>query len=386
MKVLFLTSRVPFPLDKGDKLRAFYQIRELSKQHEVIVVSISEDDAPIFQLDAIKKFVSKLFLIRISPLERMTSLINALPSKMPFSVAAFYSKRIHNIIDTIYYNEKPDICFCQLTRMHPYTQNFSIPKVIDYMDAFGIGMMRRSHVVNAVKRNIYNLEGIRMMRYEKSIASDYQSRIIISDQDSEAIAVEDKFPIEVIPNGIDDVFFENMVSEKKYDLAFVGNMSYLPNIDAVEHLVLDIMPKLKHKNTTLLVAGVNPHPRIKKLASEHIFVSGWMEDIRQAYHSSRVFVAPINFGTGQQNKVLEAMAIRLPVVTTDSVNNAIKGRDGFHLMVANDDTSFAQKIDLLLSNEALMAEIGINASLFVREKYNWEEIGVRLNTIFAASI
>ncbi|MEZ4912042.1 MAG: glycosyltransferase [Saprospiraceae bacterium] len=385
MKILFLTSRVPYPLDKGDKLRAFYQIRELSKYHEVILVSISEDDTPIFQLKELNTYATKLFLIRITPFERFFSLIRAFTTKLPFSIAWFYSKRIHNLIDTIYYNENPDICFCQLTRMAPYTQNIIIPKAIDYMDAFGIGMLKRSKVVGFLKRYIYTAEAARMLEYEKKIAPEYAHRFIISEQDKIALELPSNVPVQIIPNGIDDIFFENIEEDKIFDLAFVGNMSYLPNIDAVEHLVYHILPKIMYKNITLLVAGVNPHPRIKQLHSNNVIVSGWMNDIRQAYHRSKVFVAPINFGTGQQNKVLEAMAIQLPVVTTESVNNAIGGLDGFHLMVANDDKSFAQKIDLLLSDEALRKKLGKNASQYVKEKYNWEEIGVRLNSIFAAS-
>lgn len=386
MKILFLTSRLPYPLNKGDKLRAYYQIREISKFHDVILVSISEDDTSTLHISHLQKYARKVFVIRIKPFERYCSLIKIINSEIPLSVAWFYSKRIQIAINKIIEEEKPNLIFCQLTRMHPYLKSLNYPKVIDYMDAFGVGMQRRSHIVDIFSKQIYKLEGKRMANYETDIAKYYDRLLIISDQDKSMLALPTGIKVDVVPNGVDEKFFDFKPSNKIYDIVFVGNMSYLPNINAAEFIVHQILPILDQKNVKILFAGVDPDERVKRLASDHVTVSGYVDDIREAYVSGKIFVAPLFYGTGQQNKILEAMALKLPCVTTTAVNNAIYASNGEQIFVANDAQSFATNINKLLSDKNLRDNIGNNASLFVKENYQWEEIGHKLNRIFAQII
>lgn len=387
MKILFLTSRLPYPLNKGDKLRAYYQIREISKFHDVILVSISEDDTSTLHISHLQKYTRKVFVIRIRPFERYCSLIKSLNSEIPLSVAWFYSKRIQIAINKIIEDEKPNLIFCQLTRMHPYLKSHNnTPKVIDYMDAFGVGMQRRSHIVDIFNKQIYKLEGKRMTNYETDVAKYYDRLLIISDQDKSMLALPTGLKVDVVPNGVDQKFFEIKPSKKFYDIVFVGNMSYLPNINAAEYIVHQILPILDQKNTKVLFAGVDPDERVKRLSNDHVTVSGYVDDIREAYVSGKIFVAPLFYGTGQQNKILEAMALKLPCVTTTAVNNAINASNGEQIFLADDAKSFSTIINKLLTDHDSRNKIGENASLFVKENYQWEEIGHKLNRIFAQII
>ncbi len=385
MKILILTSRFPYPLEKGDKLRAYYQIRELSKIHEVCLVSIVDEDPNKKDIEKIKAIVSSLYILRLNPMDRYISLTNAIFSGLPFQIAWFYNKRLSKDILQICADFKPDHIYCQLTRMAEYCKTIPIPKTLDYMDSFGVGMKRRVQVAKGISKLLYRLESQRMIKYESEIAEYFNHLTIISQQDKDNFEFEKAKEIHVINNGIDQSFFENLNINKTFDLVFVGNMSYLPNIEAAEYLASKILP-LCPVNTSLLIAGTNPADRIKNLADENVTISGWMDDIRLAYGQARVFVAPLWSGTGQQNKILEAMAMGIPSITTTAVNNAINAQENKEIMIANDEIEFVNHINILLSNKDKYHDISHNAKTFVARNFDWNHNGLILSSIFAQNL
>src|SRR5690606_5569077 len=150
-------------------------------------------------------------------------------------------------------------------------------------------------------------------------------------------------------------YFTKKSETKKHQLLFNGNMSYAPNVDCALYIANSILPKLKQKGiqANLLISGANPLPVIKNLANENITVSGWMDDIRDAYNSSNIFIAPMKIGTGLQNKLLEAMAMGLPCVTTDLANNALKAKANEEILIGNTDDEIIQAIEQLINNQEL---------------------------------
>ncbi|MBK8082102.1 MAG: glycosyltransferase [Saprospiraceae bacterium] len=207
---------------------------------------------------------------------------------------------------------------------------------------------------------------------------------MISDQDCYALTGKnEQNEIIINPNGVDDSFFNYPKEEKYFDLVFVGNMGYLPNIEAVEFLVNTIMPLLS-ESINLLIAGARPHQRVLQLASHRVSVGGWYDDIREAYAQAKIFIAPIWSGTGQQNKILEAMAMGLPCITTSVVNNAIRAEDGTEIVLANDAETFSEKIKQLLNSEETILNIGIKAKNFVKQNYSWTTNIDSLSRIFAS--
>ncbi|MBK9735686.1 MAG: glycosyltransferase [Saprospiraceae bacterium] len=381
MKILYMTSRFPYPLEKGDKLRAYYQIKALAKNHDIILVSIIDEDPIKSDLEKIRELVKEVYVIRINYIERFRSLIIAAFSGLPFQIAWFYSKNIKQIIHRIANNIQPDHCFCQLTRMAEYCKDLPYPKTLDYMDSFGVGMIKRANLASGISKYMYNIEAARMIRYEESIAKSFDHLTIISQQDKDQFTFTHTKDIHVITNGIDPSFFENSSVKKEFDIAFVGNMAYLPNIEAAEYLINMILP-LCPQNVSFLLAGTSPGPRIRKLVSDRVSVSGWMQDIREAYGKANIFCAPLWSGTGQQNKILEAMAMGLPCVTTSTVNNAIGGLPDSDILIADTATQFAEKIDILLNDPILYQKISNNAKIFVKQNFDWKQNSNNLSSIF----
>jgi glycosyltransferase involved in cell wall biosynthesis len=167
-------------------------------------------------------------------------------------------------------------------------------------------------------------------------------------------------------------------------LLFCGNMSYHPNVDAAVFLAEEILPLVRqlHPEARLLIAGTTPAARVQALASDAVTVSGRLPDIRDAYAAAQVFVAPMRVGTGLQNKLLEAMAMERPCVTTPLANNALRGRPGEDVLVGESAPELAALIISLLNDPAAAAQLGRQGRRFVQEHYNWEAATNKLEALF----
>ena len=172
----------------------------------------------------------------------------------------------------------------------------------------------------------------------------------------------------------EDLIDSNAILNKQYDICFVGNLGYYSNVEAVRFLITHIVPLLKKEkpDIKILLAGARPTAEIQGFADENITVIGWLDDIREAYADSRILVAPLMHGIGQQNKILEAMAMGVPVVSTSRVNNAIGAGSETEILVADTEGSFAEQILKLLQDIDLQILISKNGRAFVEQNYSWE--------------
>lgn len=373
-------------MEKGDKLRAFYQLDQLNKCHEVHLITLCEKDIDPEHLDIVQGKCHAQYLFYLKPIQRYISILRAILSSLPFETAWFYHPDISKEIQTIINNIKPDHIFCQLTRMAEYVKLMEYKKTLDYMDCFSIGMERRAHVASWWLSYLYKTEAKRMKHYETNIATYFDHHLIISEQDKNQLPLKSKAKLHVIPNGIHESYLEySNHTKQKYSLVFVGNLGYLPNIEAVRVLVRDILKKLPN-HFTLLLGGANPNKEIENYGSSRIHITGWVEDIKEVYHNGKIFVAPIWSGTGQQNKILEAMALGVPCITTTSVNNAIKAIDGTHILIANTIDEFVEQIKRLDQDHVLYTTLVKNAREFVKVHYNWEQIGTQMSSILDLKI
>jgi polysaccharide biosynthesis protein PslH len=385
VKILVLTSRFPYPLEKGDKLRIYYQIREMHRAgHEILLVSLNEEIIKDIDYQEVKRFCTQIHLFSISRFSIFAhATINILRGiKLPFQVAYFYNLNIQKRIEQIVNTEKPDHIHCHLARMSPYLDNINLPKSLDFMDAFGAGTMRRADISPFFIRPFWQFEARLMLEYEQSVAPKYDFSTVISKQDKQRLTLPTlETKVHVVHNGVDVDFFDinsfqkqKKAIEKKYDICFVGNLGYYSNVEAVRFLVKKIIPlvKLKKPNVKILLAGARPTSEIENFADANITVVGWLDDIRAAYAESRILVAPLMHGIGQQNKILEAMAMNVPVVTTTRVNNAIGSISEKDILLADTEGEFVEQIIKLLQNDDLQDFTSKNARIFVEKNYSWQ--------------
>jgi sugar transferase (PEP-CTERM/EpsH1 system associated) len=372
LKILVLTSRFPYPLEKGDKLRIYNQLKILSQHHQVILVSLAEKQPSASHLAEIESIVYKSHVFYLSQFKRFTSVISGYLKKKPFRNAYFYNKRVKSEIDKIIATEKPEHIYCHLIRMADYIKDSTLPKTLDYMDCFSAGAEKRKSTSKGAKAWFYNKEQKLTLRYEREIYKSFDNHFIISDQDRKVLPLAETQKVKLLGNGIDLDFFKPQEATKKYDIGFIGNLGYYSNVYGSVYMAEKILPLLD-KKIKIILAGARPSSRVVNLANDNIHVAGWVEDIRDAYASIRVFVAPLFKGIGQQNKILEAMAMGIPVVTTQQVNNAIGATSEKEILIAESPEAFATQINKLLSDKELYNRLQSNALNFVSSNYSWQE-------------
>ncbi|NQY11918.1 MAG: glycosyltransferase [Flavobacteriales bacterium] len=374
MKILVLLSRIPYPLDKGDKLRAYHQIKNLSKNHKIYLIALNESKAHPDAYENLKKYCSHIKFIKLSRFRIYLNIFLCFFQNKPFQIAYFYSKKVQKQINGVIDDFKPDHIYCQLIRMAEYAKHSDIPKTLDYMDALSKGIKRRIETSELYLRWILKMEGKRVMRYEHHIFKHFDFKTIISEQDQNLIIHPINHSISIISNGIDSDFFVPEEIKIEYDILFAGNMQYPPNVEGATYIAKQILPIVQEKypNIKFLIAGANPARSIQNLASENITVTGWVEDIRDCYSSSLIFLAPMQIGTGLQNKLLEAMSMKLPCITSSLVNNALGAKVNHSILIGDTPQDYANHIIDLLENKEKRNFLKQNAYSYVRENFNWE--------------
>lgn len=384
MKIFVLTSRVPYPLEKGDKLRIYHQLKELSKTHDIYLCSLYSSNTNIVGAkEELLSFCKEVLFIKLSPWQQMLSIIKSCFNKLPFQSAIFYDQNAKRKVTSYIKQLNPDHIYCQLTRVAEYVKELSTPKTIDYMDCFSKGMKRRADRSNLFSSWLFSWEANKQANHEKNIYPYFDNHTIISTEDRNALALNETENVHIIPNGVDFDFFSPKAKEANYDLCFVGNMSYAPNVDAAQHLCKEILPLIKKKIpfVKILIAGASPNAKVRSLEAEGITVSGWMDDIRDAYSTTKVFIAPMRIGSGLQNKLLEAMAMNTACVTTPIANKSL-GADETQILEGKSAKELAEHCILLLQDQALRKSIAIAGNKYVRNKYQWSKTSQELEQLF----
>ena len=361
MKILVVLPRFPHPLDKGDKLRAFHQIRCLSQKHEVYLFCTSHQWVNDDDFNAVKSICKDIEVVHPNKIVSAWNVLKAALSARSLQVAYWTSKKTVKKFRKFEKKVQPDVLYCQMIRTMKWVKKSKTPKVLDFQDALSKNIERRMYHSGCFWRKVLHYE-FKMVRSCEYDAFDiFDAFTIISAPDRDVIPHRRSSEIVVLPNGIDTDFFKPIDIPKNYDVVFCGNMNYPPNVDAAKHLVKDIMPKVweKHPEARVLISGTNPAGEVKRLANERVTVTGRVEDIRRSYAQSKAFVAPMRMGSGMQNKLLEAMAMGLPCVTSKLAADALGTETGKHLLKGN---------------------------RFVRDNFNWERCNDILEGILSNAL
>ncbi|MFA8449204.1 MAG: glycosyltransferase [Bacteroidales bacterium] len=376
MKIAVILPRIPYPLEKGDKLRAFHQIRCLAANNEIYLFALDADHSDLsLAKEKLLPFCKEVNFYHLSPKSIVKNVITACLVGKPLQVGYFYNKKVQKEISNRINAINPDHIYCQLIRTAEYAKNLPQTKTIDYQDVFSMGAKRQIKSAPIWLKPALYTEHKRLVKYENKVFDVFDLKTIISIPDRDLIQHTQKEEIAIIRNGVDFNFFSpEYTKEKKYDLVFTGNMSYAPNINACEYLVNKIMPLVwkQNPNVKIQLAGATPDKRVSVLESPKVTITGWMDDIRDAYASSKIFIAPMQIGTGLQNKLLEAMAMKIPSITSSLANNALKAEDNKEILVANNEQEFADKILELLSDKSFADKIAEAGQQFILRNYSWE--------------
>jgi polysaccharide biosynthesis protein PslH len=388
MKLLVILSRVPYPLEKGDKLRAYHQLRILSQKHEIYLIALNAGKLHPQAIQELSLFCKEIIIVKLHWWGQFLQLLRFLFKGLPLQCGYFYSFKAKRVIDKAVERIKPDHIYGQMIRVAEYIKMIPVKKTLDYQDVLSKGMHRRYEAAPFCLKPFFYFEYKRLLQYESYIFPFFDNRTIITGVDRDLIPHQEFEKINVIANGVDFDTFYYQGESKIYDIIFAGNMNYPPNIEAAEYLAKQIFPILKKEipRLKLVICGASPAKRVKALKSKDITVTGWVDSMAEYYGKSKIFVAPMHLGTGLQNKLLEAMAMKLPCVTSSLAGKPLEGiQNGTDIMICNSTIGYVEAIRLLLTNHSHYEKIAQNGYQFVSENYNWDTIVGKLEEIISKS-
>jgi len=389
MKIFFLTPRVPYPIDKGDKLRAFYQIKYLSKNHQIYLFALDENCSYSPINDPLLELCNEVQVIKLTRVQIIINLLFGLFRSIPLQTSYYYSKKIKDEIDDAIKQFKPDLIYCQLIRSAEYVREInSITKIIDYVDVISKGLSRRAEKSNMFLKLLLRFEYKRAVKYEKLVYDQFDKSIIITEEDRNLLPFVERNNVNIIPNGIDTEYYAPIIYEKKYDLFFSGNLRYPPNINSAKYIVHEILPLVKKEipHIKVLIAGAAPNNFMFSLQSESVDIKGWIDDVRDYYKTAKIFVAPMQIGTGLQNKLLQAMAMKLPCVTSDLTRKGIAAREKNILLVAETPAEYTNMIIKLLKDEKYADDVANRGYDYIKATFDWVKIIGDLENIFVETV
>ena len=380
IRVAFLTSRFPYPLNKGDKLRAFNQIKTLGEDRnfEVHLISISETPPSTNDINELKKYCKSINNFFLPKYKRKLNLVKTIFTKTPFSVDYFYSSKINLRINSLIKELNINFIHCHLIRTSKYISKQSkTPNSIDFMDCFSIGAEKElGYSKSWIKRQFLKSERKRLINFESKEYDKFQIRYIISNPDKDAFPISNN-NIDILANGVDFSIFQPNKTKKQYDLLFSGHMGYIPNISAAEYTIKSIMPLL-NEEVNLLVGGIGISKELKKEAKDNIVLKEIFPHIREAFWQSKILIAPMNISIGLQNKILQAMAMKIPVVCSKEANGSVGGTHNKNIVLANNPKEYKLAIDRLLSDTEFYNKISENSYEFVNTNFSWEVVNEKM--------
>ena len=387
MKILMLAHRIPYPPRTGDKVRAYHIARHLSREHEVTLGFLMDEPEAPRALAALRQEIPSLVYATIPRTRKRLQALLTLACGGSATIKYFDSPELGAEIASMLRACRFDLVYVSSSSMAQYVPpEDSTPILMDFVDVDSDKWLQYGARLPLHKRWVYRLEGTRLRQHELS-AARRANRSVVATQEEAALlhSFAPWAPITVIPNGVDlDYFNPARVPATNPTIAFTGAMDYFPNIDAVTHFCAEVFPSVRQKvpGARFLIVGKSPVPAVRRLAqAPGVTVTGTVPDVRPFMSQATVCVAPLRVARGVQNKVLEAMAMGLPVVATTKAHEGLEAKPGEHLFVEDAPHTFADTVSNLLVNPERRASVGRAARSFVETHHSWAGSMARLDQL-----
>ena len=386
MRILMLAHRIPYPPDTGDKIRAYHIVRYLARRHDVTLGCLVDDRTDLSGVSALREEVGDLEFSQIWKPWGLLKGVVGLATGNAISVRYFRSGALRRRVARRVSATGYDLVYASSTPMAQYAQSLGLPMVMDFVDVDSDKWTQYGRYSRGLLRWAYELEGRRLQDVEARIAR-WSDRCVLATRVEETLlkSFAPWAKTEVIPNGIDLEYFRSVAGESSPPgIIFTGAMDYLPNVDAVKYFCHEVLPLVRRTipEIPFYIVGLNPHVDVQRLAGiRGVVVTGRVADVRPYYYRSSVCVAPLRMGRGVQNKVLQAMAMGLPVVASSPAHRGLDAKAGEHLHVEDEASGFADKVVRLLSVPEEGQAMARRARAFVEVHHAWATSCARLERI-----
>ncbi|MDC0580044.1 glycosyltransferase [Bacteroidia bacterium] len=390
MNILFVANRFPFPPHRGDKLKIYNLTRRLAKTHTLYLVTFYEKRDELNYLSDISPYFKEIELVYLPQWKSIFNCIPALLSTTPLQLAYFRSNAMHRMVKKVINHFSIDVVHTQHLRMSQYTKDLNVPKILDLPDAFSLYFKRRSETERPLINRLIDRIEIKRLAKAEQVIKKFDQVLVCSVEDKTYLQkLHQVDHIDILLNGVDLETFD-CYEGHDYTLAntllFTGNMDYAPNVDAVIYFVKEMWPQILkiNPNTKFIIAGQRPIESVKKLESNSIKVTGFVEDISDLYRKSTILIAPLRFGAGTQNKVLEAMAMGVPVVCTHIGFEGLQINNGDGVYMEKGKHEFITRVNELLRDQDLRTRVGKKGLNIAHKRFSWDSIAHQLNQYIKA--
>jgi len=389
LQVLILSAEPPYPPTYGGaRIRLFHLLQQLAPRHDLTLLTLLETPEDRDFLPALEPYCRKILAFDFTPSatrptwrERLRAPAYRLACSPPLA-AALVSEFRDGHYDLVHADTSRMAVYTPLLRGHR--------KIISATDSSTLAHQNQTTLAQGLRAQVRAryLQWL-VTRYERDNYREYDAGAVVADRDAAVIRqLCPRLSVRVIPNGVNPDFlsYKSAPAGNTFQLVFTGTLDYEPNVDAVLWFTQQILPLIRRDipAAQLHVIGRNPTPKIHELASQNpaVTVTGFVPDLRPALAAAAVYVCPLRLGAGLKNKVLEAMAMGLAIVTTTEGASGNAGRDGQHFLVANDPAKFAAAVVTLLRDPQRREQLGAAARQLVSETYSWERAGEAFHKLY----
>lgn len=405
MRILFLAHRTPYPPNKGDKIRAFNLLSHLAKSHDVTLLYWVDDPEDLNHTPFLRSMCrGRVIPVRLNRTLAMGRALRSLLQGGSFTEGFYSAKSFQRELDNVLYGAPFDAVFAYSSAVASYAKNIDArTKIVDFVDVDSVKWRQLAEVAGFPLSLLYSLEHSRLAKFEISVSRWATRSLFVSHAEAELFKkTGGEGSIDFLSNGTDLELRRLPLEQIPYHLAgadrgsqaegekliFVGTMDYPPNIDAVRHFAQDIFPLVRQKfsRSVFEVVGRRPPKSVRCLDQiEGVRVVGEVDDVRAYLVRADVSVAPMRIARGVQNKVLEAMAVGVPVVATPPAIEGIEVRDGEEVLIGATAEEFANQIIRVLSDAELRKAVTKKAWNKMNQCYNWELVGAKLDRLLTSA-
>jgi polysaccharide biosynthesis protein PslH len=385
--LLFLAHRLPYPPDRGDKIRSFNILRHLSERHRVHLAAFADDERDEAAARSIPLDLGRVHVERRTR-SRAMALAIGLPTRTAASVTAFAHAGMARAVDRILAQEPIDKLYVFSGQMAQYAPQ-DRPFVMDFVDMDSQKFADYAAASRPPMRWLWRREAGRLFAFEREAANRAVVSLFVSGAEAELFRTRSRLPeqkVRALENGIDlDRYRPAGAPSGSPLIVFTGQMDYPPNIAAASGFAKDAMPAIRkvHPGARFAIVGRKPDPALMALVGQGVEVTGEVPDVRPWLCDAHVVVAPLRIARGIQNKVLEAMAMGRPVVASPQAFEGIDAEPGRDLLVANGPEAEAQAVLGLLADPLGAEAIGAAARARMEQRYAWSACLAPLDAMLA---
>ena len=404
LNILWISHFVPYPPKGGCFQRSYNLIKEVSKNNNVYLIALRHKDKTthpeaetIKAQSELEKLCKKVIIIDVFSFSGLNYYFMALKSIFsinPFSVNLFKSKYLGNVITKLANDIKFDVSHYDTISLCEYMDHSgSVPKILNHHGVESFMIRRRVNTERNIIKKLYLLiESYKLHKYEERNCHRFFMNITVSEDDKlmlKKISPVSRF--EVVENGVDVDFFKQKDDHKNTNrLIFAGRMDQYSNVDAIMQFCRNVWPLVKEKlpEMRFSIIGNNPPQKLREMAinDQRIEVLGYVDDVRPYFAGATISICPIRDGGGTRLKILDAMAMGMPIISTTIGCEGIDVSPGKDVLIANTPEEFVCNIGRLIDDDMLRGKLSNNARKTAENKYSWNIIGQKLNKFYHDSV